>query len=178
MDASLSPRRRFPWVWIIALLGLFACIAVVWAGIVAFQLSRFIGSTAAAPGVSRLVPTPHTPADVIAAFQDAGLEAESPTPMTREDYGLAPLVAEEGIRFVIPSLCDDCGGRVLSFKSRADLDKMKSYYDRIGKASAAFFSHVFTLIDVPRGDYILVQINGDLPDDAAAQYGAALESLR
>jgi hypothetical protein len=54
--------------------------------------------------------------DILAAFRAAGLEAESARAMTRDDYGLAPLLGT-GYRFLIPSLCPDCGGRLYQFDS-------------------------------------------------------------
>lgn len=110
-------------------------------------------------------------AQVVDAFTAAGLEAENPRPMTVDDYGFAPLVAIEGTRFLIPSLCSDCGGRILSFTSIEDLEKTRAYYVDLGKESAAFFSWTFVK------DNILVQINGDLPEEQARQYEAALNAM-
>jgi len=107
----------------------------------------------------------------IEAFADAGLEVEGPRPMTRDDYGAAPLVANEGTRFLIPSLGEDSGGRVLSFETPEDRDKTKEYYDSLGRESAMFYSHTFV-----KGN-LLVQINGELSDDRAAAYDAALQRL-
>lgn len=106
------------------------------------------------------------------AFVAAGLEAENLTPMTKDDYGMAPLVAVEGTRFFVPSICDDCGGRVMAFDSQEDLDAVKEYYVKLGEGSALFFSWVFVK------DNLLVQINGDLPEEQARQYEAALNSLK
>ena len=111
-----------------------------------------------------------TPAGVVAAFKAAGLEAEQPAPMTREDYGPAPLVGE-GVRFLIPSICPDCGGRAFVVPATADRDRLVTYYRELGKGSAAFFSHVYV-----RGP-VVVQINGRLPDAQAARYEAALATL-
>jgi len=91
--------------------------------------------------------------------------------MTKDDYGMAPMTAVEGIRFLIPSLCPDCGGRVLSFASPEDLEMTKAYYVELGRASAIFFSWVFVK------DNILVQINGDLPEERAKQYEVALGAI-
>lgn len=91
--------------------------------------------------------------------------------MTKDDYGLAPMTAVEGMRFLIPSLCPDCGGRVLSFASSEDLEVTKAYYAELGRASAIFFSWVFVK------DNILVQINGDLPEEKAKQYEAVLDAM-
>jgi len=106
------------------------------------------------------------------AFKKAGLEADGVRPMTREDYGPAPLLATEGTRFLIPSIGADSGGRAFSFAKPDDLAKMKSYYDESGKSSAALFSHTFVK------DNLLVQINGALKDVNAAKYNAALQGLK
>lgn len=104
---------------------------------------------------------------IVAAFKAAGLEAETPTKLTREDYGMAPFVCE-GVRFLIPSLGADKGGRVFLCPNTGDRDKLAIYYQSLGKSSAALFSHVFT-----KGN-VLVQINGQLKDDQAKKYEAAL----
>jgi hypothetical protein len=111
-----------------------------------------------------------TPEQVIAAFKAAGLEAESPTKMGRQDYGPAPLVGE-GMRFLIPSLCADCGGRVFAVAATDERDRLATHYRDLAKQSAFFYSHVFVR------DNIVVQINGDLKDDQAAKYEAVLKTL-
>lgn len=110
----------------------------------------------------------HTSTDVVKAFSDAKLEVGNYRAMTVDDYGLAPLQAKEGTRFFIPSICPNCGGRIMSFKDQDGLDATKHYYDELGKGSAMFFSWVFVK------DNILVQINGDLPEDKAKQYEKVL----
>lgn len=121
-------------------------------------------------------PTPQfvkwTSQDVIDTFLTAGLEADPAWVMTKEDYGLGPMVAIEGTRFIIPSLCSDCGGRILSFENQENLELSKSYYVELGKASAMFFSWTF------EHDNILVQISGDLPEEKAMQYKEALENIK
>ena len=108
--------------------------------------------------------------DVVAAFVAAGLEAEGARPMTRDDYGAAPFVGE-GVRFLIPSLGEDMGGRIIVVPDAADRERLATYYRDLGKQSAMFFSHVFEVGDV------VVQINGRLADDVAAQYEAALHAI-
>ncbi len=112
-----------------------------------------------------------TSAQVAEAFSNAGLEAVNVRPLTKDDYGMAPMVALEGSRFFIPSLCPDCGGRIFSFSSQSDLDILRTYYTSLAESSALFFSWVFAK------DNILVQINGDLPEDIARQYEAVLDTL-
>ena len=112
-----------------------------------------------------------TSTDIVNVFKSASLEVDNARPMTKDDYGMAPMRAIEGTHFLIPSLCSDCGGRILSFSSQEDLEATKTYYEDLGKNSAAFFSWVFVK------DNILVQINGDLPEEKARQYESALNSL-
>lgn len=105
--------------------------------------------------------------DVVTAFKNAGLEAESTSAMTKDDYGFGPYVCT-GTRFLIPSLGADSGGRIFICDNAEDLASLKSYYDELGKSSAVFFSWTFV-----KGD-VLVQINGDLPEEKARQYEAAI----
>lgn len=112
-----------------------------------------------------------TPAQVVEKFKAAGLEAESPTAMGKDDYGLAPFVCQ-GQRFLIPSLGKDNGGRVFVCDNTKDRDALKAYYDALGKSSAIFFSWAFA--DGP----VVVQLNGDLPEDTAHQYEAAIKGLK
>ncbi len=113
-----------------------------------------------------------TTAQVTSAFTASGLECESTRSMTKDDYGMGPMTAKEGTRFLIPSLGDDNGGRIFSFSSQDDLDKTKTYYVELGKSSALFFSWVFVK------DNILVQINGDLPEATARKYETSLNTIK
>ncbi len=108
--------------------------------------------------------------DVIAAFKSAGLEAEDPRAMTQDDYGLGPFVGA-GTRFFLPSLCDDCGGRIIITDNNEDTEAVRDYYVTLGETSAAFFSWVTVR------DNIVLQMNGDLPEDQFRQYEAALNAM-
>ncbi|SEN77856.1 hypothetical protein [Lihuaxuella thermophila] len=110
--------------------------------------------------------------DVLQKFKAAGLEAENPREMTKDDYGLAPMKAKEAKRFFIPSLGENAGGRIFSFDNAADLKQTKEFYDRMGKESAMLFSWTI------EKDNILVQINGDLPEEKFKQYKKALENAK
>ncbi len=105
--------------------------------------------------------------DVIKSFKAAGLEAENVRRMTKDDYGMAPYVCT-GTRFFIPSLGEDNGGRLYICDNNKDRDSLASFYTEAGKASAMLFSWVFV-----KGS-VVVQINGDLPEDKAHQYEAAI----
>lgn len=115
--------------------------------------------------------TEHTADDVIKAFEDAGLTVEAPAEMTKDDYGMAPMKADEGVRFEIPELGEDKGGRILTYSDEGDLADMKAYYDDLGAESAMFFSWT-----AQQGN-VLLQINGDLPEDEYNAYVDALESM-
>lgn len=108
--------------------------------------------------------------DAVAAFQAAGLEAENPSVMGPDDYGAGPYVGD-GRHFFLPSVCDDCGGRVIATENIEDRDRLANYYIKLGEGSAIFYSHVFT-----HNNFVL-QLNGDLPEEEAVKYQAALESL-
>jgi len=93
------------------------------------EVTRLVEVTRAivASSTSRPSPVPTkgaaqawTPEQVIMAFKAAGLEAENPTKLVKEDYGMAPLVGQ-GLHFLIPSLCSDCGGRVFVVESEDDM---------------------------------------------------------
>lgn len=114
--------------------------------------------------------TAFTSDDVITAFQTAGLEAENPRPMTKDDYGLAPYLGT-GTRFFLPSLCDDCGGRVIVTDNSEDAEAIQSYYEELGQSSAAFFSWVSVR------DNIVLQMNGDLPEDEFRAYETTLHNM-
>lgn len=111
--------------------------------------------------------SPLTGNDVITAFKNAGLEAENPHQMTKDEYGLAPYVCV-GTRFLIPALGADNGGRIFICTNREDQDLLVNYYKELGRQSAAFYSWVFVK------NNIVVQINGDLPEVTARKYEVAL----
>lgn len=85
---------------------------------------------------------------------------------------MGPMLASEGMRFFIPSLGPDSGGRVLAFAKKEDLDKTYSYYVEMGKNNADLFSWVFVR------DNIILQINGQLPEDDARLYVQALMAMQ
>jgi hypothetical protein len=110
---------------------------------------------------------PITAEMVITAFKAAGLEAENSYPLTKSDYGMAPLVCQ-GTRFLVPSLGPDNGGRIFVCDNPGDQAALVGYYQALGKSSAMFFSWIFE-----KGS-IVVQINGDLPEAIALKYEAAI----
>lgn len=117
-------------------------------------------------------PQAWTSQQVVDALKAAGLEAESTRTMTEEDYGLSPIQADEGTRFLIPSLCEDCGGRIMTDSDPKELEVLEKYYIKGGEVSPDLKSWLY------RKDNILLQINGDLPEDQAKKYESALQSLK
>ena len=119
-------------------------------------------STSSSPTVST-----STAEAVVASFKAAGLEAENPRTMTKDDYGMAPSVCQ-GTRFFIPSLGPDNGGRIFICENQSVQAALAGYYQALGKSDATLFSWVFE-----KGN-ILVQINGDLPSPTAKKYESAI----
>ena len=115
-----------------------------------------------------------TTQQVIDVFVAHGLEVGSYY-LTTDDYWAAPqappAVPNQMMRFFIPTLCDTCGGRILSFENPDDLLLTKYYYIEIGRANAFLFSWVL------EKDNILVQLNGFVEKESVRKYEAALNSL-
>ncbi len=109
--------------------------------------------------------------EVIDAFIEAGLDVGETREMTKDDYGLGPMKAEEGTRFLITSLGEDNGGRLLTYENESDLDEMKEYYDSMAEESSMLFSWTI------KHKNVLVQINGALPEEDYNEYKSALEGL-
>ena len=113
----------------------------------------------------------YTGDDVIAAFKAAGLEAEDVHPMGVDDYGLAPYRGT-GTRFYTPSLCEDkCSGRIIITDNDEDKEVLLQYYEGLPKASAALFTWVTSR------DNIILQLNGDIPEEEFRKYEAALNAM-
>ncbi len=60
----------------------------------------------------------------------------------------------------------------MSFANQEDLTIVENYYAQMGRFGAVLFSWVYVK------DNILVQINGELPEENAHMYQAALDSLK
>ena len=112
-------------------------------------------------------PKPVTAETVISAFKNAGLEATNVRPMGKDDYGTAPQVCH-GTRFFIPSLGPNNGGRVFICDNTKDRDLLTGYYNRLAAMGSIYISWVFV-----KGN-VVVQINGQLPDETARKYEAAI----
>jgi hypothetical protein len=91
--------------------------------------------------------------------------------MTKEDYGLVPQGICPGVRFFVPSLGRDNGGRLFECRNNDLATAVEKFYTDMGK-SALLFSWAFMR------ENIVVQINGDLPEAKARQYEAVLNGLK
>lgn len=105
---------------------------------------------------------------IIEKFKKDGLTVDESKAMTKEDFGMAPMSAKEAFIFGIQK--DDTGenmnARIFSFENTKDLDTTKSYYDELGKSSAAAFSYT-----APNDKTkVLMQFNGDLSKELVQKY--------
>jgi hypothetical protein len=114
------------------------------------------------------------PAEVIQAFQNAGLEVGETYPVEEEpgwDENLLPKSYAEAERFTIPSLGvpavgRDSGGRVFVFGSEEDLAAVRAFYERLEPAVRPY---------VYAKDLVLLQMANELPKAEADRYGAVLQ---
>ena len=122
-----------------------------------------------------------TPESIVKAFEEEGLEVGDYYAIEQEqdwDESPARKTYEKGVRFEIPSLREDAGGRVFVFDEREDLGAMVAYYEGIEESStfgSELESHLYTE-QYPSG-YVLLQINGKLSKDKADRYGEVMENV-
>jgi hypothetical protein len=161
-DEEQSFWKKFfssPWGWA-------ALVAVV---VFAFVLIWAIGLAILGDETEQ---TAVTAERVILRFKQAGLEAENPRPMTTDDYGLAPIVCQDNsMRFFIPSLGQNAGGRVFVCPSTEEVNQLKLFYEEQGQRNPDVRSWTFD------NDRVLVQLNGGLPQEQARRYGEVLNEL-
>jgi hypothetical protein len=124
--------------------------------VVSIAMAGWVGAAPARASVQ--------PQQVVAAFRHAHLSVGKSWRMQRSDYGLAPYVAR-GVRFIVPTLGEDRGGRVFT-GTLSDLRRLKRYYDSFGKTSAVLFS--WTYLNTARR--VLLQMNGDMSSTRWRRY--------
>jgi len=110
-----------------------------------------------------------TPDSVYNAFKDSGFRVENPRDMTEEDYGIAPMKANDDLIFEIPS--SDGNGRIFSFDNQQDLNEMKKYYETLGEIGGLLSSYTI------KHKNILVQLNGDVSANLYHEFKHDLESM-
>jgi hypothetical protein len=124
---------------------------------------------------AHVAPWPSRPVDsmaVVSAFKTAGLEAEKPSMMGLMDSNLMPYYITSLVIFSMPSLCLECGGRVYSFASEADTEKLKEAEYGFATKAPSLNGWVFT-----KG-LVLVEIYGHLLDEQARKYDTALQAMK
>lgn len=105
---------------------------------------------------------------ILKKFKDNGLTVDEDKSMTKEDFGMAPMSAKEAKIFGIQKDAsgDYMNARIFLFENEKDLNKTKDYYDDLGKESAMAFS--YTAANDKK--LVLMQFNGDLPQDLVQKY--------
>ena len=120
--------------------------------------------------------------EILQAFYDSGLNVMEPKIMTRNDYGIAPLLAEEAVSFGAQfaefvfenedgSIDQFNYGRLFLVRDENDLQTIKAVYDDLGKEAAMLYSHTYS-----KGD-ILLQMGGDVSDEDFALYTAVIDEV-
>jgi hypothetical protein len=114
----------------------------------------------------------HT-ADVLQAFQAAGLPVEIPQLSKDERDLFSNEMVLESTQFVIPAQDDStlASGIIFSFQNERDLREIQNYYAGLGKAMPQYESWIFIK------DNLLLQINRDIPEAVAKQYAEVLYLL-
>jgi hypothetical protein len=125
-----------------------------------------------APAVADISPQSHlrTTADALHAFQAAGLDYETLRLSKDERDVFSAYTAVTSVQFVIPAQGDSTRARgvIFSFQTESELQMVKEYYTRLGNMLPSYKSWLFV-----KGN-LLLQINGEVPQAIAEQYGAAL----
>jgi hypothetical protein len=101
---------------------------------------------------------------VLNAFKTAGLEIGSV--YKYPVYGRSYAGSKEAIHFLLPSLCADCGGRIFVFDSKRAMNKTEKQYSNLTPMTWLFIR-----------DNVIVQINGDYPEEKARKYEEVLNNL-
>lgn len=114
--------------------------------------------------------------DIIDTFTDHSLVVYNPRDMTKEDFGIAPMSATSAKIFSLIETDkedDQQNARLLTFDNLDDLKATKKYYDDLGKDSAMLFSYTA----VKEDELVLMQFNGQLPQELVEKYvkAASLE---
>lgn len=127
-----------------------------------------VGDVAELPGRPGLLGT-LGPEAVIDTFLDAGLEVGETYPVEEEpdwQETRIPKSYAAALRFRIPSLEGDAGGRIFVFDSEEDLATVRDYYERLVPSVRP---HLYV------EGQTLLQITNQLPKAGADRYGAVLK---
>jgi hypothetical protein len=175
-----GPRRSPALLTAALIIGVLACSCLscalgIGVGLVAWEELNYTPSPAADEASFDMQSSPQEIAntwqtqDVVNTFVQAGLECENPQPLVND--GSLPVTAADSVQFIIPSLGPDYSARIFAFADPNKLTELYNYYNGRIQADLANFTWVFVK------DNVLVQISGDLPDDWAGRYEAALSQM-
>ncbi|PTE73012.1 hypothetical protein [Staphylococcus gallinarum] len=104
--------------------------------------------------------------DIIKGFKDDDLNVSDEKKMTHEDFGAAPMKADDARIFVVSG---DNHARVFKFKNESALKQTKKYYDELGEESAILYSHTHAK------DKFLIQMNGEVDDKIFNKYKSSMD---
>lgn len=110
--------------------------------------------------------------DIIETFTQQSLVVYNPRDMTKEDFGIAPMSATKAKIFSLIETDNEDeqqNARLLTFDNLDDLKETKKYYDDLGKDSAMLFSYTA----VNEDELVLMQFNGQLPQELVEKYAKA-----
>lgn len=110
--------------------------------------------------------------DIIEAFSQQSLVVYNPRDMSKEDFGIAPMSATKAKIFSLIETDNEDeqqNARLLTFDNLDDLKATKKYYDDLGKDSAMLFSYTA----VNEDELVLMQFNGQLPQELVEKYAKA-----
>lgn len=110
--------------------------------------------------------------DIIETFSQQSLVVYNPRDMTKDDFGIAPMSATSAKIFSLVETDnedDQRNARLLTFDNLDDLKATKQYYDDLGKDSAMLFSYTA----VNEDELVLMQFNGQLPQELVEKYAKA-----
>lgn len=110
--------------------------------------------------------------DIIEAFTQQSLVVYNLRDMTKDDFGIAPMSATSAKIFSLVETDnedDQRNARLLTFDNLDDLKATKQYYDDLGKDSAMLFSYTA----VNEDELVLMQFNGQLPQELVEKYAKA-----
>lgn len=110
--------------------------------------------------------------DIIETFTQQSLVVYNPRDMTKEDFGIAPMSATKAKIFSLIETDNEeeqQNARLLTFDNLDDLKATKKYYDDLGKDSAMLFSYTA----VNEDELVLMQFNGQLPQELVEKYAKA-----
>lgn len=127
-----------------------------------------VGDVVELPGRPGLLGTIQ-PNAVIGTFLDAGLEVGETYPVEEEpgwQETRIPKSYAAALRFRLPSLEGDAGGRIFVFDSEEDLAAVRDYYERLVPSVRP---HLYV------EGQVLLQITNQLPKAEADRYGAVLK---